>query len=185
MKHTYESGHAYETFLSLLCGCVENANPSGDTVRYETQVRQLLGNNAYELYTMDKLIVHLYKQIKIMGDDDVQHRFAQIFRRYRRNSGVFRSCAIKNEASHWSSDEVFGIELHRQDGGMVVEFEYIESLNDDDELVWEEGENVPVAMEVEVEEEVVREEVVEEVGSGGSGRGKKKGGPAAKKQRRG
>ena len=35
----------------------------GDSNRYEAQCRQLLGINSYELYTMDKLVVHAYKQV--------------------------------------------------------------------------------------------------------------------------
>ena len=89
---------------------------------------------------MDKLVVHAYKQLKSMGDDAVLHHFIQVFRRYNGWSGVFKERAIKQECSHWSSDEVFFVNItNSNDGSKEIGVEYIESLNDEDEDDEEEG----------------------------------------------
>lgn len=122
--------HTYETFMSLL---YNNLESHGDSNRYEAQCRQLLGNNSYELYTMDKLVVHAYKQLKLMGDDEILHHLIQVFRRYN-NTGNFKPEAMRNEASHWSSDELFFINMKRgEEGGLDIDYEYIETLNEDEE----------------------------------------------------
>ena len=79
-----------------------------------------------------------------MGDDEVLHQMIQIFRRYN-NTGVFKPAAIRNEASHWSSDELFVINLERTPGTgeMAISYEYVESLNEDEE---EEEEQAAVSL---------------------------------------
>jgi len=139
--------HNYDTYISLL---YNNLESHGDSNRYEAQCRQLLGNNAYELFTMDKLVVHAYKQLKSMGDDAVLHHFIQVFRRYDGWSGVFKPGAIKQESSHWSSDEVFFVTIsNTEGGGKEIGIEYIESLNDEDEEDEDDGEGEAEDMDVE------------------------------------
>ena len=80
---------------------------------------------------MDKLVVHAYKQLKNMGEDEILHQTIQIFRRYN-NTGRFKPAAIRNEASHWSSDELFVVSLKRTSGSgeVAISYEYVESLNE-------------------------------------------------------
>ena len=120
--------HIYQTFLTLL---YNNLESHGDNNKYEVQCRQLLGSDAYKLYTMDKLVVHAYKQLKAMGDDAILHHFIQIFRRYNSKEGTFKVEAMKLEGSHWSNDEVFKVVVGRENGGHYVEFEYKEALNNE------------------------------------------------------
>ena len=66
----------YDAYLALLYPLVEvgynnTANAAVEGGRYEDRVRSLLGHNAYELATMDKLISHILKNLQNMGNDEV------------------------------------------------------------------------------------------------------------------
>jgi len=73
----------YEAYLALLYPLVElgynnTANAAVEGGRYEDRVRSLLGHNAYELATMDKLISHILKNLQNMGNDEVLHDLIEV-----------------------------------------------------------------------------------------------------------
>lgn len=57
----------YDGFIGLVCALLDS---SMDTPRYEEGCRQLMGNASYILYTMDKLIGQILKQLQVLANDE-------------------------------------------------------------------------------------------------------------------
>ena len=72
--------------------------------KYEDCVRCLLGHNAYELATMDKLISHILKHMQNLANDDTMTGMVQIFKK-QLSSGGFKPLAFKQDASMVSDGE--------------------------------------------------------------------------------
>lgn len=66
----------YSTYLSQLICLLDG---SLELSRYEEAVRQLLGNKAYVLYTMDKVIQQAFKMFQGLTNDDHFNRLIGIF----------------------------------------------------------------------------------------------------------
>lgn len=90
-----EGEKRYEAFLDLLYSLIDagtNSAESSEGGKYEDRVMHLLGNNAYELTTMDKLLSHVLKHLQNMANDDVlQNMFEVCFLWYHR---VFYSLTL-------------------------------------------------------------------------------------------
>jgi len=102
-----EGAKRYESFLGLVYSLVDSGNgmseePEGG--KYEDRVRSLLGNNAYELTTMDKLIAHVLKHLQNMANDDVLQNMIEIYRRHKL-AGNFKPSAFHEEAALMSEGE--------------------------------------------------------------------------------
>jgi histone deacetylase complex regulatory component SIN3 len=58
----------YEAFISKLYALIDN---SIDTTRYEDCCRSLMGSSSYFLFTLDKLVQQLLKQMQHLANDDM------------------------------------------------------------------------------------------------------------------
>lgn len=67
--------------MALIDGSIDNA-------KYEDLVRQLLGNKAYMLYTMDKAVSQALRQLQLIGNDDIFSRLIGIYLYHRRRGLV-------------------------------------------------------------------------------------------------
>ena len=85
-KITYEGDpdegkKRYDAFLGLVYSLIDSGIASSELAeggRYEDRVRHLLGNNAYELTTMDKLISHVLKHLQHMSNDDIMQNMIEV-----------------------------------------------------------------------------------------------------------
>ena len=85
-KITYEGDpdegkKRYDAFLGLVYSLIDSGIASSELAeggRYEDRVRHLLGNNAYELTTMDKLISHVLKHLQHMANDDIMQNMIEV-----------------------------------------------------------------------------------------------------------
>ncbi len=76
-----EGKKRYEAFLGLVYSLIDAGIASSEVSeggKYEDRVRHLLGNNAFELTTMDKLIAHLLKHLQNMANDDMLHNMIEV-----------------------------------------------------------------------------------------------------------
>jgi histone deacetylase complex regulatory component SIN3 len=101
----------YGHFLGGLQGLVEG---SMDNTRFEDFVRNLLGNRAYPLYTLDKLISQLVKHLVAMANDDNVNKLVGLFvyHSFHRDAvdpTLYRS-HVAQILSH-TSEEVFRIQV--------------------------------------------------------------------------
>lgn len=76
-----EGKKRYDAFLGLLYSMIDagiGSQESSEGGKYEDRVRHLLGNNAYELTTMDKLIHHVLKHLQNMANSDVMQNMVEV-----------------------------------------------------------------------------------------------------------
>ncbi len=69
-------------FLGLVYSLIDMGKRSlepTESGKYEDKVRHLLGNNAYELTTMDKLISHVLKHPQNMANDNIFQSMVEIY----------------------------------------------------------------------------------------------------------
>ena len=134
----------YDAFLSLVYGLIEGSytssfpglsSTSAEGGKYEDRLRCLLGHNAYELATMDKLISHILKNLQNMANDDIMQEMIQIFRRQQAN-GSFKPNAFKQEAAMVSEGEnIFAFQYCQipKSDQTIIHMEYLGCIVDDDE----------------------------------------------------
>lgn len=71
----------YEAFISLVYSLLDTSGMPLDTSeggKYEDRVRSLLGNQSFELTTMDKLISHILKNLQHMATDDTLQNMIEV-----------------------------------------------------------------------------------------------------------
>jgi len=166
----------YEAYLALLYPLVElgynnTANAAVEGGRYEDRVRSLLGHNAYELATMDKLISHILKNLQNMGNDEVLHDLIELHRRHR-DSGSFKPSAFRQEAASLSEGEnMFAFQYSNiaDTNKSIIHFEFMGCI----------AENETQEADIEVDSRVKRENP--DRGTAGSSEGV---GVSHKRQRR-
>lgn len=72
----YSSKSKYKAYFSQLLGLLDG---NIEASRYEEAVRQLLGNKAYVLYTLDKVITQGVKMMQTLSNDDSFNRLIGVF----------------------------------------------------------------------------------------------------------
>ena len=104
-----EGKKRYEAFLGLVYALIDAGTGSSEASeggKYEDHVRHLLGNNAYELTTMDKLIAHVLKHLQNMANDDMLQNMTEVSVRYFNYFFVIHclghsDCLISSLSSHY------------------------------------------------------------------------------------
>lgn len=102
-----EGKKRYDAFLGLVYALIDAGTGSSEASeggKYEDRVRHLLGNNAHELTTMDKLISHVLKHLQNMANDDTLQNMIEIYRRHEL-AGNFKPSAFREEAALMSEGE--------------------------------------------------------------------------------
>jgi len=129
----------YDAYLSILHGLVDGHNAAGENTRYEEKVRSLMGNNAYELYTMDKLINHTLKHLQAISSDEAFGQLVQVYRRHKK-TGLFKPTAFKHEVAALSFDDIYAFQFSKVKGSRkkhgfdaIMHIEYLEMLTENDE----------------------------------------------------
>jgi len=98
----------YDAFLSMVYGLIEGAYSSSqggsEGGKFDERVRCLLGQGAYELATMDKLINHIQKHLQNLAGDETTQALVDVYRRHA-DAGSFKPNAFKQEAAYVSEGE--------------------------------------------------------------------------------
>jgi hypothetical protein len=79
---------AYSMWMGQLLGLLDT---SVDSSRYEDASRQLLGNRAYVLFTMDKMVQQCFKCMQQMANEDSFNKLVGAFVYHRSRSGAFQT----------------------------------------------------------------------------------------------
>ncbi|PWA44006.1 SIN3-like 2 [Artemisia annua] len=66
----------YSRFLSALYNLLDG---SADNAKFEDDCRAILGNQSYVLFTLDKLIYKLVKQLQTVVDDEMDNKLLQLY----------------------------------------------------------------------------------------------------------
>ena len=98
----------YDAFLGMVYGLIEggytNTQGANEGGKFEERVRCLLGQGAYELATIDKLINHIQKHLQQLSGDETMQSLIEVYRRHA-NTGSFKPNALKQEAAYVSEGE--------------------------------------------------------------------------------
>ncbi|KAE8689306.1 Paired amphipathic helix protein Sin3-like 2 [Hibiscus syriacus] len=66
----------YDRFMSALYGLLDG---SADNAKFEDECRAIIGNQSYVLFTLDKLLYKLVKQLQAVSVDDMDNKLLQLF----------------------------------------------------------------------------------------------------------
>ncbi|XP_074295941.1 paired amphipathic helix protein Sin3-like 4 isoform X3 [Silene latifolia] len=66
----------YSRFMNALYSLVDG---SSDNTKFEDECRAIVGTQSYLLFTLDKLIYKLVKQLQILASDDVDNKLLQLY----------------------------------------------------------------------------------------------------------
>ncbi|XP_071706353.1 paired amphipathic helix protein Sin3-like 2 isoform X2 [Rutidosis leptorrhynchoides] len=66
----------YSRFMSALYSLLDG---SADNAKFEDDCRDIIGNQSYVLFTLDKLIFKLVKQLQTVADDDTDNKLLQLY----------------------------------------------------------------------------------------------------------
>ncbi|XP_039005441.1 paired amphipathic helix protein Sin3-like 2 isoform X2 [Hibiscus syriacus] len=70
------SSDLYARFMSALYSLLD---ASADNAKFENECRAIIGNHSYELFTLDKLIYRLVKQLQAVATDEMDDKLLQLF----------------------------------------------------------------------------------------------------------
>jgi paired amphipathic helix protein Sin3a len=158
----------YDAFISLVYSLLEAGGASSESNeggKYEDRVRCLLGNQSFELLTMDKLISHILKNLQHMANDDTLQNMIevclscqschvsilalfsdslQLMQVYQRHklAGSFKPTAFREEAALLSDGEnmyAFQICNHPSKDEKILHYEFLGCISEE-ESGEEEGE---------------------------------------------
>ncbi|KAL8528277.1 hypothetical protein ACS0TY_005906 [Phlomoides rotata] len=71
-----DSSNPHDRFMSALFNLLDG---SSDNTKFEDDCRSLIGNQSYMLFTLDKLIYKLVKQLQIVSSDEVDCKVIQLY----------------------------------------------------------------------------------------------------------
>ncbi|GMH04285.1 hypothetical protein Nepgr_006124 [Nepenthes gracilis] len=86
----------YTSFLSALYSLLDG---SSDNAKFEDDCRDIIGNQSYELFTLDKLIFKLVKQLQTVATDDMDNKLLQLYEYEKsRKPGKFNDSVYNENA---------------------------------------------------------------------------------------
>jgi hypothetical protein len=137
----------YEAFLALVYSLFDGGMHGSDGGKYEDRIRSLLGNGAYELATLDKLISSIWKNLQSLAQDETMWNLVQLYRRHK-DTGMFQPESFRQEAAYLSDHEPMYAFQHCPIPGKdeaVLHIEYLgiisEDGDDDDDMEEETAES--------------------------------------------
>ena len=125
----------YETFIALVYSLLDGGISGAEGGKYEDRIRSLLGNGAYELATIDKLISHIWKNLQALAQDETMWNLVQLYRRHK-EAGSFQPESFRQEAAFLSDREPMYAFQHCPIPGKdeaVLHVEYLGVISEDGE----------------------------------------------------
>ncbi|KAL3786130.1 hypothetical protein HJC23_010704 [Cyclotella cryptica] len=145
-----EGKKRYDAFVGLVYSLLDAGGGSSEASeggKFEDRVRCLLGNQSYELTTMDKLISHILKNLQHMASDDTLQNMIELYQRHKL-SGSFKPTAFREEAALLSEGEnmyAFQICNIPDEDEKIIHYEFLgciaEITEEEEEAQDEEREN--------------------------------------------
>jgi hypothetical protein len=139
----------YSGFLAMLGAAVRgpgagHEKPSGnDHVKFEEAVQGLIGNEAYMLFTLDKLVMSIARQLKSIVDDPVSMSLVELWKSERakaEGAGGWNAAQYQTRASricaNGTTEDIFGLKIRPKDtalslGELDLLLHYLGPLDED------------------------------------------------------
>jgi paired amphipathic helix protein Sin3a len=125
----------YEAFIALVYSLLDGGMNGSEGGKYEDRIRSLLGNGAYELATIDKLISSIWKNLQSLAQDETMWNLVQLYRRHK-DTGTFQPESFRQEAAYLSDHEaMYAFQLCPipDKDEAVLHIEYLGIIAEDDD----------------------------------------------------
>ncbi|KAJ0818044.1 putative transcription regulator Others family [Helianthus annuus] len=122
----------YSKFMSALYNLLDG---STDNAKFEDDCRDILGNQSYVLFTLDKLIYKLVKQLQIVAEDEVDNKLLQLYEyESLRTPDKFVDAVYYENAHHLLHEEnIFRFQC--SSGSSCLTIQLMDDLNEKAEAV--------------------------------------------------
>ncbi|KAH9619281.1 hypothetical protein KSS87_011948 [Heliosperma pusillum] len=111
-KNSKDPNHLdpYACFMTALYNLLDG---SSDNAKFEDDCRAIIGNQSYVLFTLDKLIYKLVKQLQAIASDEMDNKLLQLYEyeRSRRPSKFLDSVYHENARVILHEDNIYRIEF--------------------------------------------------------------------------
>nr|XP_043634301.1 paired amphipathic helix protein Sin3-like 2 isoform X2 [Erigeron canadensis] len=96
----------YSRFISALYSLLDG---SADNAKFEDDCRDIIGNQSYVLFTLDKLIFKLVKQLQTVAGDETDNKLLQLFEyeRSRNSEKYIDSVYYENAHIHIHDENIY------------------------------------------------------------------------------
>ncbi|KAI4366653.1 hypothetical protein MLD38_022501 [Melastoma candidum] len=121
----------YSRFISALYNLLDG---SLDNTKFEDECRDIIGNHAYVLFTLDKLIFKLVKQLQAVVSEDIDNKLLQLYEYEKsRKEGRTIDCVYyKNARFFLHNENIFRLEFMSNPTRMSVQF--MDTMNEKPEV---------------------------------------------------
>ncbi|KAF5739647.1 paired amphipathic helix protein Sin3-like 2 isoform X1 [Tripterygium wilfordii] len=104
-----DSPGPYARFMSVLYNLLDG---SVDNAKFEDECRAIIGNQSYVLFTLDKLIYKLVKQLQTVATDEMDYKLLQLceYERSRLPGKIIDSVYYENARSLLQEENIFRFE---------------------------------------------------------------------------
>ncbi|XP_074287328.1 paired amphipathic helix protein Sin3-like 2 [Silene latifolia] len=111
-KNSKDSNHLdpYASFMTALYNLLDGLS---DNAKFEDDCRAIIGNQSYVLFTLDKLIYKLVKQLQAIATDETDNKLLQLYEyeRSRRPSKFLDSVYHENARVILHEDNIYRVEF--------------------------------------------------------------------------
>ncbi|XP_038703904.1 paired amphipathic helix protein Sin3-like 2 isoform X2 [Tripterygium wilfordii] len=104
-----DSPDPYARFMSVLYNLLDG---SADNAKFEDECRAIIGNQSYVLFTLDKLIYKLVKQLQTVATDEMGYKLLQLceYEKSRQPGKMIDSVYYENARSLLQEENIFRFE---------------------------------------------------------------------------
>ncbi|KAI4375308.1 hypothetical protein MLD38_013192 [Melastoma candidum] len=121
----------YSRFISALYNLLDG---SLDNAKFEDECRDIIGNHSYVLFTLDKLIFKLVKQLQAVVSEDIDNKLLQLYEyeKSRKEGRTVDYMYYKNARFFLHNENIFRLEFTSNPTRMSVQF--MDTMNEKPEV---------------------------------------------------
>ncbi|XP_019161607.1 PREDICTED: paired amphipathic helix protein Sin3-like 2 isoform X2 [Ipomoea nil] len=114
------SSDPYARFMSSLYSLLDG---SADNAKFEDDCRSIIGNQSYELFTLDKLIYKLVKQLQAVSTDELDNKLLQLheYEKSRKLDKYIDSVYYENAHVLLNEENIYRIESRSNPTSMSIQ----------------------------------------------------------------
>ncbi|KAK9683281.1 hypothetical protein RND81_10G128900 [Saponaria officinalis] len=122
----------YASFMTALYHLLDG---SSDNAKFEDDCRSIIGNQSYVLFTLDKLIYKLVKQLQVVATDEMETKLLQLYEyeRSRKPEKFVDSVYHENARVLLHEDNIYRFEFSSPPGSMSMQL--MDTVNEKPEMV--------------------------------------------------
>ncbi|XP_071735041.1 paired amphipathic helix protein Sin3-like 2 isoform X1 [Rutidosis leptorrhynchoides] len=122
----------YSRFMSALYSLLDG---SADNSKFEDDCREIIGNQSYVLFTLDKLIYKLVKQLQTVAEDETDNKLLQLYEyeRSRKPEKFVDSVYYENAHVHLHDENIYRFQCSSGPSRLTIQL--MDGTNEKPEVV--------------------------------------------------